>query len=104
MDALDEQHRPEFHWGGDDSRLLGEDRFLQQVVAQTDKIVTVKISLEELLTSVAVEFEIDIADLCDPGRKRSFAEARGVAAWLVSETEHIHWRNWSSVCTEILRH
>jgi len=86
MDALDEKHRPEFHWGGDDSRLLGEDRFLQQVMAQTDEVVEVRISLEALLASVAVAFEIDIADLCSPSRKRSFAEARGVAAWLVSET------------------
>jgi len=87
MDALDEKHRSEFHRGGDDSRLLGEDRFLQQVMAQTDEVIAVNISLEELLTSVAVEFEIDVADLCDPDRKRSFAEARGIAAWLVSETE-----------------
>jgi len=53
MDALDEKHRSEFHRGGDDSRLLGEDRFLQQVMAQTDEVVTVKISLEELVSSVA---------------------------------------------------
>ncbi len=31
--------------------------------------------------------ESNVADLCTPGRKRSLAEARGVAAWLVSETE-----------------
>jgi len=87
MDALDEECRPEFHWGGDDSRLLGEDRFLQEVMAKTDEVVAVKVSLEVLLAVVAVEFEVDVADICSPSRKRSIAEARGVAAWLVSEIE-----------------
>jgi len=87
MDALDEKHRSEFHRGGDDSRLLGEDRFLQQVMAQTDEAVVVKISLEALLILVAKEFEIDVVDLCSLSRKRSLAEARGVAAWLVSESD-----------------
>jgi len=85
MDALDEKHRPEFHQGGDDSRVLGEDHFLQQVMAQTDE-VAVKISLDDLLTLVAREFEIDIRDLCSVSRKRNLTEARGVAAWFVSET------------------
>jgi len=86
MAALDEKHRAEFHRGSDDSRLLGEDRFLQQVMAQTDVIVAEKVSVEELVKSVAVEFEVDVVDLCSPSRKRRFAEARGVAAWLVTET------------------
>lgn len=85
MDALDEKHRPEFHQGGDDSRVLGEDHFLQQVMAQTDE-VAVKISLDDLLALVAREFEIDLRDLCSVSRKRNLTEARGVAAWLVAET------------------
>ena len=85
MDALDEKHRPEFHQGGDDSRVLGEDHFLQQVMAQTDE-VAVKISLDDLLAFVAREFEIDLRDLCSVSRKRNLTEARGVAAWLVAET------------------
>jgi len=56
MDAMDEKHRSEFHQGSDDSRILGEGRFLQQVMAQTDEEVAVKISLDELLTWVAREF------------------------------------------------
>ena len=85
MDALDEKHRPEFHQGGDDSRVLGEDHFLQQVMAQTDE-VAVKISLDDLLAFVARAFEIDLRDLCSVSRKRNLTEARGVAAWLVAET------------------
>ncbi|MDQ6958891.1 MAG: hypothetical protein Q9M24_07275 [Mariprofundaceae bacterium] len=59
--------------------------FLQQAMAQSGAPVPVKIPLDELLTSVGRVFEIDDAGLCGPGRKRSFAVARGVAAWLVSE-------------------
>jgi len=86
MGALDERHRPEFHQGGDDSRLLGEDRFLQQVMVQTDEVVAVKFSLEEVLGLVALEFDVAIEDLCSSSRKRSLAEARGIAAWLVAES------------------
>ena len=85
MDALDEKHRPEFHQGGDDSRVLGEDHFLQQVMVQTDE-VAVKISRGDLRAFVAREFEIDLRDLCSVSRKRNLTEARGVAAWLVAET------------------
>jgi len=66
---------------------VGRRSVLQQVMAQTDEAIAVKILLEALLTSIAVEFDVDVADLCSPSRKRSLAEARGVAAWLVSETE-----------------
>jgi len=86
-DGMNEKRRPEFHQGGDDSRVLGEDRFLQQVMAETDKPVPVKIPLDELLALVGRKFEVAVVELCGPGRKRSFAEARGVAAWLVSEME-----------------
>ncbi len=85
MGTIDEKHRSEFHRGGDDSRILGEDHFLQQVISKTDK-VTIKILLDELLAVVAMEFEIDITDLCSVSRKRALTEARGVAAWLVAET------------------
>lgn len=86
MDGLNEKYRQEFHRGGDDSRVLGEDHFLQHVMAQANEQVAVKISLDELLMAVSSLFDIDVGDLCGPSRKRSFAEARGVAAWLVSET------------------
>jgi len=89
MEGINETYRADFHQGGDDSRLLGEDRFLQQVMAQTDTDVAIKLSLDDLLASVAGAFEIDIAELCGPGRKRSIAKARGVAAWLVSETDQL---------------
>jgi len=85
MDGMDEKRRLEFHQGGDDSRVLGEDHFLQQVMAQADQPVPVKIPLDALLMSVGRGFGIDDADLRGHSRKRSFAEARGVAAWLVSE-------------------
>ena len=85
MDGVSETYRAEFHDGCEDSRVLGEDHFLQHVMAQTNEAVAVKISLDEIFMSVASEFGIDEDDLCGPSRKRSFTEARGVAAWLVLE-------------------
>lgn len=85
MDGMNEKHRPEFYQGGDDSRVLGEDHFLQQAMAQADKRMPVKVSLGTLLTSAGDAFGIDETDMCGPSRKRSIAKVRGVAAWLVSE-------------------
>jgi len=52
-----EQYRPEFHQGGDDSRVLGGDDFLQHVMARTRQVVPQKIALDipldELLMSVS---------------------------------------------------
>nr|WP_200903945.1 transposase [Mariprofundus ferrooxydans] len=85
MDGVSGTHRPEFHQGDDDSRILGEDLFVSRVMTQTEEPAPIRISLDELLISVAQAFGIEDTDLSGPSRKRSFAEARGVAAWLASE-------------------
>ena len=84
-DGVGEKYRPEFHAGADDSRVLGEDLFLHQVMTQADEPVPVNISLDLLLLFIAKAFAIEIAELTGPSKKRRFSEARGVATWLVSE-------------------
>jgi len=87
-DGMNEKHRSEFHEGGDDSRILGEDVFLQQVISQVEDIAPMKISIDILLISVAQAFGIEVAEISGPSRNRCYTEARGVAAWLVQEMGH----------------
>jgi len=84
-DGMGEKYRAEFHAGADDARVLGEDLFLHQVMTQADEPAPVNISLDVLLLFVAKSFAIENEDITSPCRKRSFSEARGVAAWLVSD-------------------
>jgi len=85
MDGVSGTHRPEFHQGGDDSRILGEDLFVSRVMTQAEDPAPVRISLDALLITVAQAFGIEYTDLTGPSRERSFAAARGVAAWLASD-------------------
>jgi REP element-mobilizing transposase RayT len=85
LDALDEKRRNEFHQGGEDTRVLGDDHFLQLAMAQSNEPVQMKISLEEIISSVCKECHLDEEELCGPSRKRLFAEARAITGWLVTE-------------------
>ena len=85
LDTVDEQVRSEFHRGGDDARLLGDGHFLQEVMAQAGAGLVNRVSLDELLEAVAMEFKVELVDLYSASRKRNLTEVRGVAAWMVSE-------------------
>ncbi len=85
MDGLGETYRPEFHQGGEDSRLLGKDDFLQQVMVLADEKITKKVPLEEILSLVSTEYQVSVSDLCSPSRHRSLTEPRGVVIYLASE-------------------
>ena len=82
---LDEGHREEFHRGGDDSRLLGDDSFIEHVLAQgpTRRLT---ISLDHVIKVVCKRYNIEQKDLAGPSRIRSLSEARGVVSFLCRQT------------------
>jgi len=85
MDGIGERYRAEFHRGSDDTRVLGEDDFIQKVRAITKQPVAHDVSVHEVIAAVASSYNVDEAVLCSPSRNRSCTEARGVVAWLVTE-------------------
>jgi len=85
MDGIGERYRPEFHRGSDDTRVLGEDDFLQKVRSMTKQPVSHDVSVDEVIAAVASAYDVDAAVLCSPARNRSYTEARGVTAWVVTE-------------------
>ncbi len=50
-DGLAEEHRPEFHRGAEDSRILGDDRFMERCLAPEWK-PPVRVELEDIVTAV----------------------------------------------------
>jgi len=78
--------REEFYGKGSiDSRLIGEDRFVESVLGQADSLPVRKPSLEAVLECVLRMYDLREEDLSSPGQMRLASEARGLAAWAVRE-------------------
>ncbi len=84
FDGLSEQHRPEFHCGSADSRVLGDDTFAEKSLAG-DAAIVQKVSLDQCIELVARHYKLTPASLSERNRIRKQAEARAVIAWLMRE-------------------
>lgn len=84
--GLGEGHRPEFHLGADDSRVLADDGFVKQVLKRADRQARrsgrAPPTLEAIVGRVAAAYGLEPAALAGPSRGRSVSEARGVAGHL----------------------
>ncbi len=79
--------RNEFHDGAAvDSRILGDDAFVDRVLIQANESPKRHISLDEIITRVCRTSGVDPKDLTASGKNRQFSEARGLVAWLILET------------------
>lgn len=81
-----EGHRREFHSGGvSESRILGNDTFIDSVLVQAEGRPPQRIRLKDILAAVCREYGIEETDLTIVGKYRNLSEARGMAAWLALE-------------------
>ena len=76
----------EYHRGAKaDSRILGDDTFIDRVLGQKEEIPRRKGSLEHVLKEVCKGYSVKKEELGLPGKDHRLSEARGMAAWLVME-------------------
>lgn len=80
--GIGEGYREEFYKGAEDSRILGEDRFVEQILGKVNERVPKSPPLAALEWRVSQMYGILTEELSSPGRSRHLAEARGVVAWL----------------------
>ena len=73
--GIEEGHRTEFHDGGEDGRVLADDRFLERVVGQRVE-PSPEVSLDEIVATVSAEYGISEAELRGSSRNRLVSEAR----------------------------
>jgi putative transposase len=85
---MDEGYRKEFHSGVFESRILGNDRFSDEVLALADEQRRYRWLYDQLIASVCLIYGIDNNTLLEPGKRQPAAEARAVAALLVQENNH----------------
>lgn len=82
FDGLDEGYRRDFHQGTSDKRVLGDDRFLEQLSGIADDVPTPRPTLEDIAVIVCRNYGIEKGDLKNPSQNRKLAEARAMTAWL----------------------
>ena len=83
-EGMEEGYRAEFHGGGEDARVLGDEAFLAQVVKAVS--VSRPPELETIIDRVCTEYETSEAELTAPSRVRRLARARGLVGWLAMRT------------------
>ena len=84
MDGLGEEHRPEFHGGQKDSRLLGDDHFLDKCLSGVE-MLPCHLTVQDIVDKVCLNYGIRADMLPDPSQQRTASEARAVAGWLARE-------------------
>ncbi len=84
-DGADEGHRPEFHRGRDDSRVLAGAGFLYRVLRRQGG-PTQPPSLESVVARVCADYRVGDRDLASASRRRLLSEARGVVGYLAIAT------------------
>ena len=79
-------HQDEFYGKGSmDSRVMGEDQFVENVLEKMGPVPVRKPSIEEVLQVVKKMYDLSEEEMAAPGQKRLESEARSMAAWAVQE-------------------
>ncbi len=78
-----ERYRKEFHEGGADGRILGEDTFTENILGQLDTQPMKPPSLDKIIDVVCTVCGVNKNGLSKPTRQRKLAQARGLIAWFV---------------------
>jgi REP element-mobilizing transposase RayT len=82
----DEGHRGDFYGEGAlDSRVIGEDRFVDEVLFKAGALQQKPAGIETVLKAIEHVYGIQVALLAKPGQDRMLSEARSMSAWGVNE-------------------
>jgi len=84
LDGLGEERRPEFHGAGADTRLLGDDHFLEKCLSDSEKL-PMRLTPQIFVDAVCRCYEISETELKSPSQCRNLSEARAVVGWLAQK-------------------
>lgn len=86
QDGKKEGYRKEYHAGsGTDSRILGDDQFIDRVLEKGERMSRHRVSLDRIIREVCKSFSLEERELLMSGRDHRLSRVRGMAAWLVME-------------------
>jgi len=84
LDGLEEEHRPEFHGTGEDTRFFGNDIFREKCLSCSDDLPR-RLTVQEIAAKVCIGYGISEIELKSPSQNRKISEARAVVGWLARE-------------------
>lgn len=85
FEGLDGVYRREFHYGSEEERILGDDRFIEEVLGQVDKRLEKKYKVEDIIDLVCKNFKVRREELISLSRQRELSRVRGIIAFMVAE-------------------
>ena len=86
LEGKRERRQEEYHSGSAlDSRILGDDTFVDRVLGQKKEIRRSRVNLGGVIKVLCQHYSIDERELRISGKGRRLSEVRGIAAWLVLE-------------------
>lgn len=88
LEGLGEEPRKEFHTGDFEGRILGNERFIEEVMSRESQLEK-KATLTQVLHTVSEKYRLHQHDLHSRSRQGKRAEARAMAALFVRESEHL---------------
>jgi len=80
LKGVTEGHRSDFYQGDNDSRILGDDEFVDSVLNR--KPVQKKIKLASIVAYVCKQHQVTEKELRLPSRRRDYAKVRGIIGFL----------------------
>jgi hypothetical protein len=85
LDGTGEEHRPEFHGAGADSRLLGDDSFMEKCLSGSGGMAH-RLTSQQIVDKVCRAYNIELSVLQTKSQQRIASEARAAAGWLARES------------------
>jgi len=85
QDGVAGGYKQAFHQSGEDSRLLGDDRFMEDALAHLQTPRVLAPALDTIIRCVCEHYELTESALVAKGRIRKYVEVRAVAGWLATE-------------------
>lgn len=84
LNEIGATRRVEFHSGGEDSRILGDDNFVDKCLSDA-RVIPLRLTVKDIAAKVCLVYNIDEAVLKTQTQKRIVSEARAVVGWLARE-------------------
>ena len=85
LDGLAEESRPEFHGAGVDSRLLGDDNFMDKCLSGSGGM-PLRLTARQIIDQLCRAYRLDASILQAKSQQRKVSEARAAAGWLARES------------------
>jgi len=86
LDGIGATRQAEFLHGSDDSRILGDDNFMDKCLSNS-RTIPPRLTIKDIADKVCLAYDIDQALLKTQTQQRNVSEARAVVGWLARELD-----------------